>query len=83
MAYLKSKTHGEICVYCKKIRVYGVWSEHDVAYHRFFPLETRNTICPDCSRLRFPKFYVNNRSSNKSRIKEIASKFIEFVKKNQ
>jgi len=80
MAYLKGRTHGDLCVYCNKINVYGTWREPDKIDPKFMPLEIKSTICQDCSFERFPKFYMSNSSSNDRRTIRIASKIYSFLK---
>jgi hypothetical protein len=80
MAYLKGKTHGDLCIYCNQIFLYGEWRNVDEIDHKFMPLEIKNTICQNCSFERFPKFYMSKSSSKDKWTKRIASKFYSIIK---
>jgi len=82
VAYLKGKTHGDLCMYCNKINVDGTWRKPVDIDLRFMPLDLKSTICLNCSSERFPKFYISNSILNVRRTKRITSKFFSFLKKH-
>jgi hypothetical protein len=70
MAY-SVKTQQKICIYCKRIiSPDGSWKENNETHFKFGTLDSKRTICPDCSFEKYPKFYGINHSPNKRGLKK-------------
>jgi len=68
-----------VCVFCKKVDSGdGVWSNPD-SYSTY---EQKNSLCPDCCHLRFPRFYSDFKRHVKRRVKasRLQSSLADFRK---
>ncbi|CAB1076097.1 hypothetical protein D1AOALGA4SA_3895 [Olavius algarvensis Delta 1 endosymbiont] len=57
------------------------WRNVDEIDHKSMPSEVKNTICPNCSFERFPKFYSRKNSSNSRRTQINTKKIFAILKK--